>query len=158
MTKPIPEGFHTLTPMLLFKDTRKAIDFYKKAFGATEKHVMPGPDGRGVMHAEMKLGDSTIMMGDERPEQGCKSAQTLGGSPMSLYVYLKDVDTAFKKAVDAGGTPKMPVDDMFWGDRVGSFTDPFGYSWMLATHIADPTPEEMAHGAEAALAAHAGNG
>jgi uncharacterized glyoxalase superfamily protein PhnB len=150
MTKPIPDGFHTLTPTFMFKDTRKAIEFYKKAFGATEKLAMPGPDGKGVMHAQMQIGDSMIMMGDEHPH--CQSAESLGNTPVGMYVYVKDVDAAFKKALAAGGAVKMPVQDMFWGDRMGAFNDPFGYSWTLATHIADPTQEEMARGAEAMFA------
>ena len=116
---------------------------------------MPGPDGQGVRHAEIRIGDSPIMMGEENAECPCRSAETLGNSPISLYVYVKDVDAAFKKAVAAGGTEKMPVEDMFWGDRIGALTDPFGYTWMLATHVADLSPEEIAHGAEAACA-HAG--
>lgn len=152
MTKPVPEGFHTVTPVFVFKDSRKAIDFYKKAFGATEHNVMPCPDGQGIMHAEVKVGDSTIMVGDENPERECRSAESLGGSPISLYLYVKDVDTAFRRALAAGGVSKMPVQDMFWGDRVGSIKDPFGYSWSLATHVADLSPEEIARGAEAAFA------
>ena len=152
MTKPIPEGYHTVTPMFVFKNSLKAIEFYKKAFGATEKHVMPGPDGKGVMHAEIKIGDSSIMLGDESPGCTNKSAETQGGSPISLYLYVKDVDAAFERAVAAGGKPHMPVQDMFWGDRIGAIHDPFGYSWTLATHVADFTPEEMARGAEAMFA------
>jgi PhnB protein len=152
MTKPIPEGYHTITPTLVLKDSRKAIAFYKKAFGGTERHVMPSPSGQGVMHAEMKIGDSIIMMSDENPDCPGKSAETLGSSPISFYLYVKDVDSAYAQAVRAGATSKMDVQDMFWGDRVGSITDPFGYSWMLATHVADVSPEEMARGAEAMMA------
>jgi uncharacterized glyoxalase superfamily protein PhnB len=152
MTKPIPDGHHTITPTFIFRNSRQAIDFYKRALGATEMHVMPCPDGQGVMHAELKIGDSMIMMGDENPHNPCKSAETLGGSPISLYLYVKDIDEAFKRALAAGGQSRMPVQDMFWGDRVGSFQDPFGYSWTLATHIADVSPEEMARGAEAMFA------
>ena len=150
MTKPIPDGFHTITPTFMFKDTRKAIDFYKKAFGATEKFLMPGPDGKGVIHAQITIGDSPVMMGDEHPH--CKSAETLGDCPIGLYLYVKDVDAAFKKALAAGGAVRMPVQDMFWGDRMGAIKDPFGYSWTLATHIADPSKEEMARGAETMFA------
>jgi uncharacterized glyoxalase superfamily protein PhnB len=146
MAKPIPDGYHTLTPTFMYKDTRKAIDFYKKAFGATEKFLMPGPDGKGVMHAQVQIGDSIIMMGDEQPH--CKSAESLGNTPVGMYMYVKDVDAAFKKALAAGGAVRMPVTDMFWGDRMGAINDPFGYSWTIATHIADPTQEEMARGAE----------
>jgi uncharacterized glyoxalase superfamily protein PhnB len=152
MTKPIPEGYHTLTPTFVFRNSHKAIEFYKKAFGATTKHIMPCPHGAGVMHAELKIGDSTIMLGDENPGHPCKSAETLGGSPIALYLYVKDVDAAFERAVAAGGTELMSVQDMFWGDRAGTLRDPFGYSWTLATHVADLTPEEMARGAEAMFA------
>lgn len=151
MTKPIPEGFHSVTPMFMFKDSRKAIEFYKKAFGAQERFAMPGPDGKGVMHAEVLVGDSIIMMGDEHPQEICKSAETMGGSPISFFFYVDNVDAAFRRAVEAGATAKMPVQDMFWGDRVGTVQDPFGYSWMLGTHVKDLTPEEIAEGAKAAL-------
>jgi PhnB protein len=153
MAKPIPEGFHTVTPTFVFKDCRKAIEFYKKAFGATEKYAMPGPGGKGIMHAELRIGDSPIMMGEEHPDRQCRSAETFGGSPISIYLYLPDVDAAFQRAVAAGAEPQMPVGDMFWGDRMGAITDPFGYTWMLGTHIADLSPEEIARGAEAAFAA-----
>jgi PhnB protein len=153
MITPIPKGYHTVTPTIMFKDCRKAIEFYKKAFGATERHVMPAPDGKSVMHAEIQIGDSYVMMGDECPGHPSKSAETMGGSPIGFYVYVADVDAAFKKALAAGGSVRMPVQDMFWGDRAGSLEDPFGHSWMLATHVADVTPEEMARGAEAMFAA-----
>jgi PhnB protein len=157
MTQPIREGFHTVTPTAVFKDVRKAIDFYKKAFGATENFAMPGPGGQGIMHAEITIGGSRIMMGEEHPERSqCRSAETAGGSPVSFYLYVKDVDAAFRRAVEAGAKEQMAVNDMFWGDRMGSLTDPFGYAWMVATHIADPTPEEIRQGAEAAFAG-AGN-
>ncbi len=148
MAKPIPDGYHTVTPTIMFKDCRKAIEFYKKAFGASERHVMPGPDGNGVMHAEIKIGDSIVMMGDECPGHPKKSAESLGGSPIGFYIYVNDVDAAYNKALAAGGAVEMPVQDMFWGDRAGSLKDPFGHSWMLATHKADTTPEEMAEGAK----------
>ena len=152
MTQPIPEGYHTITPSFIFKNCHKAIEFYKKAFGATTRHVMPGPGGQGVMHAELKIGDSIIMLSDENPANACKSAETLGGSPVSLYLYVKDVDAAFERTVAAGGTVQFPVQDMFWGDRCGTLRDPFGHTWALATHIADPSPEEVASGAEAMFA------
>jgi PhnB protein len=152
MAKPIPEGFHAITPTLVFKDARKAITFYQEAFGAKELMAMPAPDGKGVMHAELKVGDSTIMLSDERPEMPCRSAETLGTSPVGFFLYVNDVDTAFKKAVEAGGKQEMPVQDMFWGDRAGSLKDPFGYNWMMATRKKDLTPEEMAKGAEAFFA------
>jgi len=114
--------------------------------------VMPCADGESVMHAELKLGDSRFMLADENPERPCRSAETIGSSPVSFYLYVNDVDTAFRRAVDAGGTSQMPVQDMFWGDRVGSVKDPFGYSWMLATHVADLSPEEIARGAQEVFA------
>ncbi|GFO66374.1 VOC family protein [Geomonas paludis] len=151
MTKAIPEGFHSVTPMFMFKDCRKAIDFYKNAFGAVERYAMPGPNG-GIMHAEVMVGDSIIMMGDEFPGENCKSAETLGGSPISFYLYVENVDGAFRRALEAGAIEKMEVQDMFWGDRAGSLQDPFGYNWMLATHTRDLSPEEIREGAKAAFA------
>lgn len=152
MTKAIPEGFHTITPMFMFKDARKAIEFYKRAFGAQERFAMPGPDGKGVMHAEVLIGSSIIMMGEENPQQPCKSAETIGSSPVSFYIYLENVDEAFRMAMEAGAQVRMPVQDMFWGDRVGTVQDPFGYSWSLATHTKDLTPQEIQAGAQAAFA------
>lgn len=147
--KTIPEGYSTVTPMFLFKDARKAIDFYQRAFGAKELMVMPGPDGRGVMHAELRIGNSIVMLGEETPQQPCKSAETLGGSPVNFYLYLDDVDAAFQTAVKAGATVQMPVAEMFWGDRIGTVQDPFGYSWTVATHVKDLTTEEIRQGAQA---------
>jgi uncharacterized glyoxalase superfamily protein PhnB len=149
MIKAIPEGYHSLTPTFVFKDARKAIEFYKLAFGATEHYIMPGPGGRGVMHAEISIGDSIIMMGEENEQYQSKSAETLGNSPVSFYHYVEDVDQAFKHAVDAGAEVMMPVEEMFWGDRMGTVRDPFGYTWMVATHTRDLTPEEIRQGAEA---------
>jgi uncharacterized glyoxalase superfamily protein PhnB len=149
MVKAIPEGFHSVTPMFMFKDARKAIEFYKRAFGAKERFAMPGPDGKGVMHAELLIGDSIIMMGEENPEEACKSAETMGGSPVSFYIYVEDADEAFRRALDAGSETKMLVQDMFWGDRVGTVQDPFGYSWSLAAHTKELTPEEIEEGAKA---------
>jgi len=150
MTKSIPDGYHSVTPSLTFKDSQKAIDFYKKAFGAKVLDLFPDPTGRGIMHATLQIGDSIVMMGDEMPAgQGCKSAETLGGSPISLFIYVPNADAAFKQAVAAGGTVAMPVADMFWGDRAGSIRDPFGYSWMIATHTQDLTQEQIRNGAEA---------
>ncbi|MBJ6752483.1 VOC family protein [Geomonas anaerohicana] len=152
MVKSIPEGFHSVTAMFMFKDCRKAIDFYRNAFGAVERYAMPGPDGKGIMHAELMVGDSIIMMGDEFPGENCKSAETLGASPISFYLYVENVDAAFRRALEAGAIEKMEVQDMFWGDRAGSLQDPFGYNWMLATHTRDLTPEEIREGAKAAFA------
>lgn len=151
MVKPIPEGYHSVTPMFMFKDCRKAIEFYKSAFGAWERYVMPGPDGKGIMHAELLVGDSIVMMGDENPQEACKSAESLGGSPISFYLYVENVDAAFRRAVEAGAKSVMEVQEMFWGDRAGSLVDPFGYNWMLATHTRDLSPEEIREGAKAAF-------
>jgi PhnB protein len=153
--KPIPEGYHSVTPDLTLKDSLKAIKFYKKAFGAKEMGIFPSPDGKSTMHATIKIGDSIIMMGDERPSQSCESAETLGASPVSLFIYVPDVDKVFNQAVDAGAEITMPLDDMFWGDRCGSVKDPFGYSWMIATHTRDMTREEVQKGAESFFAASA---
>ena len=154
MAKPIPEGYQTVTPSFTFKDSKKAIEFYKKAFGAKVLDLMPDPSGRRTMHATIQIGNSIVMMGDEMPgaENCAKSAETLGSSPISLYVYLPNADTAFKQAVAAGGTVIMPVADMFWGDRCGTLKDPFGYSWMIATHKQDLTNDEIRKGAEAFFA------
>ncbi|HEY9870856.1 MAG TPA: VOC family protein [Candidatus Obscuribacterales bacterium] len=146
---PIPRGFHTITPSLTVKDAEKAIEFYKKAFGAEQKEICLGPDGKSIMHAELKIGDSIIMLNDEYPDMGCRSPNSLGGSPVSLYLYVDDVDAWYARAVGAGATSVMPVADMFWGDRFGAVVDPFGHKWSIATHIKDMTPEEIARGQEA---------
>jgi PhnB protein len=146
-SQPIPQGFHTVTPSLIVRNAAEAIDFYKKALGAEEIMRMTGPDGK-IGHAELKIGDSIIFLSDENPGMGCKSPQSLGGTAHSLYLYVEDVDQAFQRAVDAGGTVKMPVTDMFWGDRFGNFEDPYGHNWGLSTHTQDITQEEMAEGAK----------
>jgi uncharacterized glyoxalase superfamily protein PhnB len=138
--------------MCVFKDARKAIEFYKRAFGAEELFALPGPDGKGVMHAEVRIGDSIIMMGEENPQEPCKSAETMGGSPVSFYIYVENADTAFRRALEAGAQSRMPVEEMFWGDRAGTVQDPFGYSWMLATHIKDLTMQEIQDNAQAFFA------
>lgn len=155
--KFMPQGYHSVTPCLSLKDTRKAIEFYKKAFGAKELGVFPTPDGRRTMHAVIQIGNSIVMMGDEMPEQGCKSAETVGASPIGLYVYVENADTVYNQAVWAGAMVAMPVADMFWGDRCGTVTDPFGYSWTVATHTRDMTSEDIKEGAEAFYAAAAPN-
>jgi uncharacterized glyoxalase superfamily protein PhnB len=152
MTKPIPEGFHSVTPMCVVKDARKAIEFYKRAFGAEELFAMPGPEGKGVMHAEIRIGDSIVMMGEENPQEAGKSAETMGGSPVSFYIYVGNADAAFRRAIEAGAESRMPVEEMFWGDRAGTVKDPFGYSWMLATHTKDLTIQEIRQGAQAFFA------
>jgi len=145
---PIPEGFHTLTPHVIVKGAGEAIEFYKKAFGAEEICRMPGPDGM-VMHAEVKIGGSVMMVADEFPSMGVRGPQ--GGSPVTLHLYVEDVDAAFEKAVAAGAQVSMPVMDMFWGDRYGKLTDPFGHEWSIATHKEDLTPEEIAKRGEEAM-------
>jgi PhnB protein len=146
MTNPIPAGYHSLTPSFTFKDSKKAIEYYKKAFNAAVVDLFPAMDGKGIMHATLKLGDSLFMLGDEMHNN--KSAETMGGSPLSLFVYVPDVDAAFKQAVDAGGQVILPVTEMFWGDRAACLQDPFGYQWMLATHKRDMTPEQIRKEAE----------
>lgn len=150
MIKPIPQGYESITPMCVFKDARQAIAFYQAAFGAVERLVVPGPDG-GVMHAEIKIGTSIVMLGEESPQQSCQSAESLGASPVSFYLYLENVDAACERAIAAGAVSIMPVQEMFWGDRLGTVKDPFGYIWSLATHMKDPTPQEIAEGAQAAM-------
>jgi PhnB protein len=149
--KPIPEGFHTATPYLTVNDGVRAIEFYKRAFGAQEISRMEGPPGK-IGHAEIKIGDSIIMLSDEMPGGSCRSPQSLGGSTVSIFLYVKDVDSAFNQAVAAGAKAEMPVTDMFWGDRFGRLTDPFGHSWSMATHKEDIAPEEMRKRAQAAMA------
>ena len=141
--KPIPEGFHTITPYLTVRGADRAIAFYRKAFGAEVLGRMNGPDGKSVVHAELKIGDSRLFLGDEVPGMECSSPETLGGSPTGIYLYVRDVDETFRTAVAAGATVKRPVEDMFWGDRSGSILDPFGHKWDLATHREDVPPEEM---------------
>lgn len=142
---PIPKDMHTVTPHLICEGAANAIDFYKKAFNATELARLPGPNGR-LMHAAIKIGDSTIMLADDFPEYGGLGPKALKGSPVVLHLYVVDVDAAFEQAVAAGATVRMPPADMFWGDRYGQVTDPFGHQWSLATHIKDLTPEEMMQG------------
>ncbi|HXZ79779.1 MAG TPA: VOC family protein [Terriglobales bacterium] len=144
--KPIPEHFHTVTPGLVFRNAAKAIDFYKQAFGAQELMRMPGPDGKSIMHCELKIGDSVLFITDENPYSNVKSPETVGTSTASVYLYVEDVDSAFQRALKAGGKETMPVADMFWGDRFGTFVDPFGYQWGLATHVADLTPQQIEEG------------
>jgi PhnB protein len=141
--KPIPEGFHSVTPSLVVRGAAQAIDFYKKALGAEELVRMPGADGT-IMHAELKIGDSIIFISDEAPGRGVtKSPQTLGGCTGALNIYVANVDQVFKQAIAAGGKEAMPVADQFWGDRYGTFVDPFGHSWGVATHKEDLTAQEM---------------
>ena len=148
--KKIPDGYHSITPALIVKNGDAAIEFYKKAFGAEERRIMKGPDGR-VAHAELKIGDSVFMLSDEYPEMNCHSPKSIGGSPVSIYVYVEDVDSLFDKAVSAGAKALDPVKDQFWGDRHGRLEDPFGHVWSIATHKKDLSEEEMKSAAEAAF-------
>ena len=143
MADPIPQGYHTVTPYLVVKGAAEAIEFYKKAFGAVEHYRMPGPDGQSVMHSELQIGDSIVMLCDENPAMCAQGPATLGGTPVSLFIYSENVDAAFARAVEAGATAAMPPTDVFWGDRYSKVTDPFGHEWSIATHIEDLTPEEI---------------
>jgi PhnB protein len=141
--KPIPEGFHTLTPYLYLSDAGAAIEFYKNAFGAQEIVRLPGPDGKGVMHAELKIGDSRIMMSEEMPQRGSRSPKTLGGPSGAVHLYVEDADATFDRAVKAGAKVTCAMMDAPWGDRFGKLTDPFGHDWSIATHKEDVSPAEM---------------
>ena len=153
-TQAVPKGYHTVTPSLVIAGAAKAIEFYKKAFGAEEKSRFPAPNGT-LMHAEIRIGDSIIMMGDEMPEQGGRGPKSLGGSPVTLFIYQDNVDTAWKRAVDAGAKVIMPLTDQFWGDRGGCLEDPFGHNWWLCQHIKDMSPGEMQQAADAFYSQHA---
>ena len=149
--KPIPDGYHTVSPVLSVDDATKAIEFYKRAFGASERMRMPTPDGR-VAHAELEIGDSVVMLSDPFPQSRAKSPKELGGTTMGIFLYVEDVDSVVQDAVDAGASVTMPVDDMFWGDRFGEVQDPFGHLWQVATHTRDLAPEELAERAKEAMA------
>ncbi|AVR99309.1 VOC family protein [Pseudoduganella armeniaca] len=145
----IPNVTHSLTPHIVCRDAAAAIEFYKKAFGAEELTRMPAQDGSGkLMHAMIGIGDSHVMLCDEFPEWGARGPQSLGGTPVTLHYNVPDVDAAFQRALDAGAQTKMPVTDMFWGDRYGVLTDPFGHDWSLATHIRDVSVEEAIEGSK----------
>jgi PhnB protein len=149
--KPIPEGYHTVTPYLAVDDAAKAIEFYKRAFGARERGRMPSPDGK-IAHAELEIGDALIMLSDPMPQSTIKSPKELGGPSGGIFLYVEDVDEVFQQALDAGATSTMAVEDMFWGDRFGSVTDPFGHSWQIATHKEDLSPEEIMERGKEAMA------
>jgi PhnB protein len=151
-TKPIPEGYHTVTPYLAVDDAAEAIEYYKKAFGAKERVRMDAPDGK-IGHAELEIGDSLVMLSDPFPGFAARTPKELGGTSVSVFMYVEDVDAVVQKAVDAGATISMDVADQFWGDRMGSLMDPFGHSWVIATHVEDVPPEEMAERTKAAFAA-----
>jgi uncharacterized glyoxalase superfamily protein PhnB len=140
--KPIPDGMHAVTPHLVCAGAAEAIEFYKKAFGAVDEARLPGPDGK-LMHAMIRIGGSAVMLVDEMPQWGALGPKSLKGSPVTLHLYVEDVDAAVKRAVAAGAKVTMPVEDMFWGDRYGKLEDPFGHHWSVATHKRDVTDEEM---------------
>ena len=143
--KPIPEGMHSITPHLVCDGAADAIEFYKKAFNAIENGRMPTPEGK-LMHAQLTIGNSAIMLVDAFPDMGCLGPKALKGSPVTIHLYVENVDEVFNRAVAAGAKAKMPVSDMFWGDRYGQIEDPFGHVWSIATHMRDLTPEQMAEG------------
>ena len=147
--KPIPEGYHSVTPYLIVKGAAKAIEFYKTAFGATETFRMPQPDGR-IGHAELKIGDSTIMLADEVPERNIRGPESLGGTPVMIHLYINDVDTVARRAVASGAKEIRAVQNQFYGDRSGMFADPFGHQWNISTHVEDLSPEEIGKRAAAA--------
>jgi len=149
--KPIPDGYHTLTPYLTVRNAAKAIEFYKQAFGATERGVMKGPDGK-LMNAELQIGDSIVMLADEWPDFGALSPESVGGSSSGLHIYVDNVDDAFARAVKAGAQTEKPVSDQFWGDRYGKLKDPFGHKWSIATHVKDMSADEMKRSMDEAMA------
>ena len=138
----IPEGYHSVTPYLVVDGAARALEFYTQAFGATEVMRMPGPGGK-IAHAEIRIGDSHVMLADEHPEQGHRGPKSIGGTPVGIMIYVEDVDSMFRKAISLGATETRPVEDQFYGDRSGSLTDPFGHNWMISTHVEDVSPEEM---------------
>jgi PhnB protein len=153
--KPVPDGYHTVTPYLIVKGAAEAIDFYCRALGATERMRLSSPDGK-VGHAELQIGDSVVMLADEFPQMGALGPKSIGGSPVGLAVYVEDVDSRFERAVAAGAKVVRPVQDQFYGDRSGTFEDPFGHKWTFATHIEDVPPEEITRRFEAAAKQGAG--
>jgi PhnB protein len=151
--KRVPEGQHTITPHLVVKGASQAIEFYRQAFGAEEIRRVPARDGKTLMHAELKIGDSRLFLVDEFPEMGCQGPKSYGGSSVTIHLFVDDVDSFFKTALAAGAEERMPVADMFWGDRYGRLVDPFGHEWSVATHKEDLTPEELNKRAAAAFCA-----
>jgi PhnB protein len=141
-TKPVPEGYTSITPYLTVDDGRGAIDFYKRAFGATERGIMKAPDGK-IAHAELLIGDAVIMVSDKFPQSVCQTPKELGGTTVAIFLFVEDVDATVQDAVDAGATITMQPEDQFWGDRLGQVTDPFGNVWQIATRVEDLTPEEI---------------
>lgn len=143
--RPIPEGYRTVTPHLVCENAPDAIEFYKKAFGAVEIARLPGPDGK-IMHAELRIGDSPIMLAQDYPEFGSRGPLALKGTSVVIHLYVPDADAAWAQALDAGARPLMPLSDMFWGDRYGQVEDPFGHRWSIATHKRDLTPDQIMEG------------
>ena len=141
--KPIPDGYHTLTAYLIVRGAADAIDFYKRAFGAEERFRMPGPDGKTIGHAELKIDDSMLMLADEQAGAFGRSPQSLGGTPFCFAMYVENADAAFERAVKAGATVLRPLETKFYGDRIGMVADPYGHQWALMTHVEDVPPEEM---------------
>lgn len=146
--KPVPDQYHSVTPYLIVKEAARALDYYQRAFGAQETMRLASPDGK-VMHAEMRIGDSMIMLADEFPEMGAKSPESFGGTSVGLCLYVPDVDQIFQQALSVGGREERPVQDQFYGDRSGTLVDPFGHKWTIATHKEDLTPEEISQRAQA---------
>lgn len=149
--KPVPEGYHTLTPFITVRNAARAIEFYKRAFGAKELTRMDGPQGK-IGHAELKIGDSIFMLGDEMPGMGNRSPESLGGTAGGIFIYVDNVDAVYDQAVAAGAKADQRPTDMFWGDRYGKLTDPFGHTWSVATHKEDVAPEEMRKRAQDSMA------
>jgi PhnB protein len=152
MAKPIPDDYPRVTPYLVVDGAADAIEFYKSILGATERMRMPGPDGR-IGHAELQIGDSMIMLADENPDMGVRGPTSIGGTPVTLHVYIEDVDSVFERAIAAGATEQRAVEDRFYGDRSGQFEDPWGHRWDVSTHVEDVPPDEMARRAEAMASA-----
>ncbi len=151
--KPVPDGYHTVTPYLIINGAKKALEFYEKAFGAIAMFCMDQQGGK-VGHAEMRIGDSIIMLADEYPDMGYRGPQALGGTPVSILLYVENVDQLFKRAIGAGGKELRPVQDQFYGDRSGTLADPFGHVWTIATHKEDLSPQEIDERAKKAMAQH----
>jgi PhnB protein len=148
--RPIPEGYHTVTPFLAVEDASAAIAFYERAFGARERMRMPMPDGK-IAHAELEIGDSVVMLSDPFPQATLRPPKELGGTSLGVFLYVEDIDAFVQRASDAGASVTMPPEDMFWGDRFGQISDPFGHVWQIATHVEDVPPQEMAERAKAAM-------
>jgi PhnB protein len=154
--KPVPEGYHNVTPYLFVRSAASAIDFYKNIFGATEIMRMPGSNGK-IMHAELRIGDSIVMLADENPQTGVMSPQTIGGFSVGMHLYVESVDQEIQKAVESGAKLLRPIKNQFYGDRSGTVLDPFGHMWSVATHVEDVSPEEMRKRMTAAVGQAAGS-